>query len=250
MRIKYLRNDKYERAKPFNEFIEKEFPQLLTEEKPELNLVAGGDGSMLHAISATIDSQIPYLGKAMGTLNFLMNSFDNDYEIIQNILEDRIKLDVFESNTIAVYIDEKKIGEAVNDVILGHKVTDYLTFNISTESGQFHNFEVKGTGLCISTPIGSTALNYNNNGRILPIDSGLLSITGIVCNRYINDIVPFEEIKIKTSGTRVHLTSSHFEDLSEDNELVLKKGSRVQLAFLDRKEFLQRRVDIGHRFRK
>lgn len=250
MRIKYLANEKYEKVKPFNDFIAKKFPNLLTEENPELFLTAGGDGSMLHAIDSTNCKQIPYLGKAMGTFNFLMNRFDDDLDIIEEILDDRISLDLFETNCISVYIDGKKVGEAVNDIILGEKVIDYITFNISTKRGDFSSFEVKGSGLCVSTPIGSTAFNYNNNGRILPLDSNLLSVTGVVCNRYVNDIVPFDELRIKCSGTNLYMTSSHVEKLSADSELVLRKGSKVRIAFLDKKEFLQRRVDIGHRFRK
>lgn len=250
MKIKYIKNEKYEKVRKFNEFIEKEFPELLIEEKPGLYLVAGGDGSMLHAIHSTIESNIPYLGKAMGTFNFLMNDFSNDRIIIEDILKDKIDLDIFESNTIEAYINGKKVGEAVNDIIIGDKITDYISFTISTKSGDFDNFEVKGSGLCISTPIGSTAFNYNNNGSILPIDAGLLSITGVVCNKHINDIVPFEEIRIKTSGTKIFLTTSHLEQLDKDSELILKKGSKIKLAFLDKKEFLKRRVDISHRFRK
>ncbi|MBP8979068.1 NAD(+)/NADH kinase [Candidatus Dojkabacteria bacterium] len=250
MRIKYLKNEKYPKAQEFNLFIERVFPQLLEEKKPELYLVAGGDGSMLHSIQANIDSKIPFFGKAYGTVNFLLNEFKNDQETIQNILDDKIKLDIFETYAISAYLDGKKLGEAVNDVILGDEIMSNHYFTLSTKSGDFLNFEFRGSGLCISTPIGSTAFNYNNNGRILPLDSDLLSITGVVCNKQINDIIHFEKVSIKSNGVRVYLTNVKSKILKEGSELILKKGSKIRIAFLNKKDFLQKRIELGHRFRK
>ncbi len=109
---------------------------------------------------------------------------------------------------------------------------------------------MKGSGICISTAIGSTAFNFNNNGRILPLDSNLLSITGIVCNRFLNDIIPFQEIHIKSNGAKIYLTNVESKVLEEGDELILKKGSQIEIGFLNRKEFLERRIEIAHRYRK
>lgn len=249
MKIKYLINNDL-RVQEFNKFISSKFPNLLTEENPDIYLVAGGDGAMLHSIHNTIDSNIPYIGKAMGTFNFLMNKFDDDEKAITDILEDRVNLEIFNSYAIEAYLDGKKLGEAANDVILGEKLTGYHTFKISTENGDFEDFEIKGSGLCISTAIGSTAFNFNNNGRILPLDSSLLSITGVVCNRYLNDIIEYQEIKIEANGARIYLTNVESEILSEGSVLTLKKGSKIGIAFFDKDDFLKRRRDIAHRYRK
>lgn len=249
MKIKYIVN-RDSRVKDFNNLISSNFPSLLTEKKPELYLVAGGDGAMLHAIHNTIDNDIPYLGKALGTFNFLMNRIDDDISVIQGLLDDSIKIETFTTYAIKAFLNGKKIGEAVNDVILGNKLYDYFAFNISTESKDLDNFEVKGSGICISTAIGSTAFNYNNGGRILPLDSDFLSVTGVVCNRYLNDILPFQNIHITSNGARIYLTNSNSKVLKEGDNLLLKKGSKIKIAFLDKNEFLKRRIDISHRFRK
>lgn len=249
MKIKYLVS-KDKRVKLFNKFVETNFPQLIEEKDPDILLVAGGDGAMLHAIHESIDRGIPYLGKAMGTFNFLMNYFEDDKKIISELLNNERKIDIFQSNAIVAFLDGVKLGEAVNDVILGDKLTGYHSFNISTKLGDFTNFEIKGSGICISTAIGSTAFNYNNNGRILPLDSDLLSITGVVCNRYLNDIVPFKEIKIRSNGAKIYLTNVESQILKEGSELILKKGSKINIGFLDKKDFLRKRIEIAHRFRK
>ncbi len=249
MRIKYIIN-KDPRVKEFNNLIKNNFPSLLTEKEPELYLVAGGDGAMLHTIHDTIDTGIPYLGKALGTFNFLMNNIEDDIFVINGLLDDSIKIETFTTYAIKAYLNGKKIGEAVNDVILGNKLYDYFTFNISTENKDLDNFEVKGSGVCISTAIGSTAFNYNNGGRILPLDSEFLSITGVVCNRYLNDILSFENIHIKSNGANIYLTNSNAIKLKQNDTLLLKKGSEIKIAFLNKNEFLKRRIDISHRFRK
>lgn len=249
MQIRYILNND-ERVSTFNTFIKTEYPALLTEKKPDIFLIAGGDGCMLRSIHDTIDTKIPYLGKAMGTFNFLLNSFDNDKEIIQNLIDDKIKLHIFKSYAIKAVLNGKKLGEAVNDVILGDKITGYYSFSLTTNNGDFRNFELKGSGICFSTPIGSTAFNFNNNGRILPLDSNFLSITGIVCNRFLNDIVPFEEIKIRSNGAKIYLSNVKTQRLEQGDELVLSKGTEIQIAFLDKKKFLDKRIEIAHRFRK
>lgn len=250
MRIKYLENKVDPRVQNFNQLIQEKFPKLLREKNPELFLVAGGDGAMLHAIHQNINEGIPFLGKAMGTLNFLMNQFENDTETIQKLLNDQQEISCFSSNAIEVSMNGKKLGEAVNDVILGDKLTNYFSYTISTELGDFDNFEIKGSGICISTVIGSTAFNYNNNGQILPLNSGLLSITGVVSNRYLNDIIPIQEITIQGSGGNIYLSNINSAKFKKDDILTLRKGSEIQLAFLDKGEFLKRRIDIANRYRK
>lgn len=248
MRIKYIKNSD-PRVNEFNSLIENKFPNIITEKKPEIYLVGGGDGAMLHAIHKTIDTGIPYIGKALGTFNFLMNSITNDIQIIEDILNDRIELEIFKTFAIDTQFNGEKLGEAVNDVILGDKLTGYHTFTISTEDRDFEDFTIKGSGICISTPIGSTAFNFNNNGRILPLNSNLLSITGVVCNRYLNDIFPAQNIKIKSNGAKIYLTNVESKVLNEGDELILTRGSDISIAFLNKEDFLRKRRNITHRYR-
>ncbi|MDD4382447.1 MAG: hypothetical protein PHE21_03875 [Candidatus Dojkabacteria bacterium] len=249
MKIKYEKNgDK--RVGTFNKLIESKFPKFLDERNPDLYLVAGGDGAMLHVINKTIDSHIPYFGKALGSFNFLLNNFDNDEEILNKLIKDEIKLDILKPFTLSVYLNEKKIGEAVNDIVIGDNIMDYHTFNITTQGKELNNFEIKGGGICISTPIGSTAYNFNNNGRILPLESSLISITGIVCNRYLNDIFPVQEIKITGNGGDIYLSNVISGKLTVGKELIIKRGEGVEIGFLNKDEFLKRRTEILHRYRK
>lgn len=250
MRIKYLANTIDKRIDAFNKYISREYPQMLEENNPDVFLVAGGDGAMLHRIRENIDAAIPYFGKAMGTFNFLLNRFEDNKAILDGLINNSIKPYSFKASAIDVLFNGESIGQAINDVIIGDDIMGYHTFWLSTENGDFSNFEIKGSGLCISTTIGSTAFNYNNNGQILPLDSDLLSITGIVCNRYLNDIIPFQEITIRGTGGQVYLPNLTGYTLDESSTLTLKRGHDIGILFLDRSDFLKRRNDIANRYRK
>lgn len=248
MRIKYISNAD-PRVQIFDELVREKFPHLLNESNPELYLVAGGDGAMLHAIQKTIEEDAKYLGKALGTVNFLMNLIKDDSRFLDDLISDRLRPYYFETYSIDAYLNGKKIGEAVNDVILGDKINDYITYEISSEEGDFQNMVVKGGGICISTAIGSTAFNFNNGGRIIPLNSCLLSITGIVCNRYLNDIIPFQELRIQANKGKIFLSNVYSGDFSGKNELILKKGTKIKIGFLNKEEFLERRIKYSHRYR-
>ena len=248
MKIKYIYN-KDKRTEKFFKLIKNKFPEILDEKNPDIYLVSGGDGAMLHAIHESIEGNIPYFGKALGTFNFLMNKIEDDENVIRGILDDSIKLEYYTSNAIAVYLDKVKIGEAVNEIVLGESIMGYSTFNITTEHGDFKDFEVKGSGICISTSIGSTAFNFNNGGRILPLDSDLLSITGIVCNRYLNDIIKCQEVALHSNGAKIFLSNIDSGVLNKGQKLILKKGKSIKIGFLDKNSFLQRRIEIANRYR-
>jgi len=132
MKIRYIYNKKDTRNKNFTKLIQTKFPKFINEKNPDLILVAGGDGAMLHAITDTIDLCVPYFGKALGTMNFLMNDFDNDEIIIKNLINQELKIHTIKTYAISASLDGKKIGEAINEVVLGNNISDYFNFNITS----------------------------------------------------------------------------------------------------------------------
>jgi len=92
MRIKAIFNEKDTRQASYIKYLNRTFPEIINEDNPEMYFVIGGDGAMLHAHTNTIDKTIPYFGKGFGTLNFIMNNYENDFEVLEAMLEDRIIL--------------------------------------------------------------------------------------------------------------------------------------------------------------
>ncbi len=262
MKIKY-RLSKDKRCKKINEMIQKDFPHMITEKKPDILLVSGGDGALLHAIQEHNHYKIPFFGYGTGTLNFMMNEMPIDkFEIFLNKLEnDQVRINIIETTKIEVNLLQNKtkkniqIGKAVNEVVIGSKLMGYHSFSIDSGDGSFNNFQVKGTGICLSTELGSTGYNFNLGGAVLPLGSNLWSILGIVCNRYLEDILNTNKITIKSLSKKN--TPYIFLDgikqnhkINFEDSIVMKRGDTVRLAFYDKKEFFEKRIDISSRYRK
>jgi NAD+ kinase len=262
MKILYIKSQD-KRVEKVNKLMEENFPKLLTEKDPELILVSGGDGAMLHAIQSFSHLNVPFLGHAMGTFNFLMNDIKTDQlkEIIKKIQQDKISFN--EINTakikVQVYFQESNktedIGSAVNEVVIGSSVMGYHSFIINSKDKVFTNFEIKGSGLCISTDLGSTGYNFNLGGDILPLGSELWSLSGIVCDKYLKDILQIGGLEIKCSCGNFFPTI--FLDgidkkvvLKKGDKVVLKKDGEITLYFLDKETFLSKRIEIISRYRR
>ncbi len=249
MKIKYVPS-KDPRVSKFNRFIETNYPEMINADNFDIILVAGGDGAMHHTIHDYAHLNKVFFGKALGTFNFLMNAFENDKEIIDSILSDKTRIYTINTHSISVYLDGKYLGEAVNDVIVGGGLNDYLAFSISSKDKSFEHFNAKGLGLCISTDIGSTAFNFNNGGSILPLQCGLWSVTGVVCNRHINDIISSQPIEIKSDGAEIFLSGIYKGTLKKDSTLTISKGKLIKLGFLKKLTFQQKRFDLANRYRR
>jgi NAD kinase len=279
VKIKYVPSpDKRERFQKYSEFVEAEFPELLSCREPDLVMTAGGDGTMLSVIQEWREMDVPFLGRGLGSLNFLMNEFvdgeanfdvnltdvfEKDQSVIRAILEDEIKIDTQKTSLVKVHCcdvkgEESVLGEAVNDVVIGTDVMGYHHFSLgpdlaSEEDATFKNFKVKGTGVCVSTPIGSTGYNFNNGGKVLPLNSDSWSVTGVVCNRRLNHVI--EEQKLEIGVLNDQIKSKDYVEVYIDgltkkiqlgvgSKVFLEPGSEIELAFLDREKFMQKRADI------
>jgi NAD+ kinase len=258
MKIKYVENDD-RRSKKFNDLIKKEYPQFIEETNLDLILVSGGDGSLLHAVQNYNHFQVPFLGRSAGTLNFLMNRFDDDVQILNDLSNNDLELDYIATRGIKVEFenqagDKQSLGMAVNDVVLGTSIMGYHGFNINTKDYSFRNFELKGTGICISTELGSTAYNFNLGGPVIPLGSNLWTVVGIATNRYLNDILKAQKMAIKPFQEG---SFSIFIDgikskkkLVNGDRVILTRGNRVKIAFLNKSSFLKKRVELISRYRK
>lgn len=253
MKIKAIFNKKDARQTSYIRYLERTFPEIITEKHPDMYYVLGGDGAMLHAHSK-LGGNIPYFGKGYGTLNFIMNNFDNDFEVIDGLLENEIVPEIFNTIQLKVIIKKKNgkkiIKNAINDIIIGNNVMDWHEFIIDSENKTFNKLLLKGMGICISTPLGSTAFNLNNGGNLLPIDSNLIGITGIVCDHKISELMIPQNIDIKIKSLR-HKPIIFIDGVT--NTIQLEQGDKIkirvmkdkfQLAFLDKEQFFSKRTKL------
>ena len=105
-------------------------------------------------------------------------------------------------------------------------------------------------GICLSTPLGSTAFNLNNRGKVLPLDTDIWGMTGIVCDHNINELMTPQKMYITINSLR-ETPSIYVDGIA--NTIPLEKGDKItidkditqfKLAFIDKKVFFNKRMKL------
>ena len=131
---------------------------------PEICLVLGGDGSILHALRRYAHTQVPVFGVNFGTVGFLAAvERDEAAAGIRRALAGEIE--TVQLPGLEVKVDGKeKVG--LNDITLARRPHDRvaeLSYRIAGEEVG----HVRCDGLVAATPAGSTGYNLANQGPIL-----------------------------------------------------------------------------------
>jgi NAD+ kinase len=131
---------------------------------PDICLVLGGDGSILHALRRFAHTEVPVFGVNFGTVGFLAAvERDAAREGIRRALEGDIEVVLLPG--LEVTVDgRKEIG--LNDITLARRPHDRvaeLSYRIAGEEVG----HVRCDGLVAATPVGSTGYNLANQGPIL-----------------------------------------------------------------------------------
>jgi NAD+ kinase len=131
---------------------------------PEICLVLGGDGSILHALRRFAHTEVPVFGVNFGTVGFLAAvEREEALDGIRRALEGEIETVLLPG--LKVTCDEvEAIG--LNDITLARRPHDRvaeLSYRIAGEEVG----HVRCDGLVAATPAGSTGYNLANQGPIL-----------------------------------------------------------------------------------
>ena len=151
------------------------------EEQCTLVVVFGGDGTLIHAASLFRDRAVPILGVNLGKIGFLTEvTVDELAEAIEKAVSD--SLPVLERMRIDVSIerDGQEIANArlLNDAVLSQSAMARInTYRVFCDD-QFVT-RVRGDGVIIATPTGSTAYALAAGGSILTPEMEAISITPI-----------------------------------------------------------------------
>lgn len=134
------------------------------EQRPDLCLVLGGDGSLLYALRRFAGTGVPVFGVNFGTVGFLA-AVDRDEaeEGIRRALAGEIERVELPGLEVAIG-ETTKTG--LNDITLTRRPHDRvaeLSYRIAGEEVG----HVRCDGLVVATPVGSTGYNLANQGPIL-----------------------------------------------------------------------------------
>lgn len=148
----------------------------------ELVLIAGGDGSIIHAARKAALSKVPIIGVNLGRLGYLAELELDDIHMLSCIFEGNFTLEkrMMLSYEIVKHDGSVLVGEpALNDIVLTSVGNTNRVVDIEIHAGESETFAglFKGNGIIASTPTGSTAYALAAGG---PVIDPLLDCINIV----------------------------------------------------------------------
>jgi NAD+ kinase len=134
------------------------------DETPDLCLVLGGDGTILHALRRFANTNVPVFGVNFGTVGFLaaVERADAEEGIARALAGE---IETIELPAVRVEAGGRG-GIGFNDVTLSRRPHDRvaeLSYRIAADEVG----HVRCDGLVAATPVGSTGYNLANQGPIL-----------------------------------------------------------------------------------
>jgi len=146
----------------------------LSGEPPDLILVVGGDGTMLHAIRRHWRMRVPFLGVNAGHLGFLMNQLlPADLNGLQLVtrMQPMLRVDaVAPDGGVAT-------GLAYSDAWLERAEGQAAWLRLDVD-GQTRVPKIVGDGVLVATPSGSSAYARAMGASPLPLDTNAITLAG------------------------------------------------------------------------
>jgi NAD+ kinase len=142
----------------------------------DLIIVLGGDGTFLSVARQAVEAQVPVAGFNLGTLGFLTEMKKESLEeSLTDIFMGKAKI----SRRKLLKIDFKnQLYTALNDVVINKGAIARVVKLLLKIDGATVS-EVKGDGIIISTPTGSTAYSISAGGPIVSPEVNGIVITPI-----------------------------------------------------------------------
>lgn len=216
----------------------------------DIILAKGGDGTLLRAINKFRHLNKPFYGIGAGTENFLMNNATEACNISENAKYKkfnliRVKVTSLKEVQNSFHYEEPyehvEEFQAFNDVMIGGSMNDWISFNVHDPEKIIGKF--KGGGVIICTAQGSTGINKNNGGSVLPLNARQWFITGDKTNRKISVPINTKRTTI-TAESRQSVTvwvDGQNHVIKNVQKIELSKGDSVTVIFNDYEAFKRKR---------
>ena len=146
-------------------------------DEADLIVALGGDGLMLQALHATMNTGKPIYGMNRGSVGFLMNEYRPD-GLLERIAAAKTETIHPLLATVRTADGATRSARAINEVSMLRQSYQAAKLRIAID-GNVRLEELICDGLILATPAGSTAYNLSAHGPILPINAPLLALTSI-----------------------------------------------------------------------
>lgn len=132
----------------------------------DIVVIAGGDGSVLHASRDLVDTQLPLLAVNRGRLGFLTDIAPSEFERVHDVLRGEYQID--NRFLLKAFVDKSE-GEkqllALNEVALLSSNARLIEFEVFVNDKFVYN--LRADGLIVASPTGSTAYTLSAGGPIM-----------------------------------------------------------------------------------
>ncbi len=135
----------------------------------DMVIVLGGDGTLLSVARLTVAKGIPILGVNLGGLGFLTEvTLDELYPTLEKVIAGDFVTDERMMLMTHIHRQGERLAQSpvLNDVVINHGVVARMIILDIYVNAQFVT-SLRGDGLIISTPTGSTAYSLSAGGPII-----------------------------------------------------------------------------------
>lgn len=199
------------------------------EEKPDLIIAVGGDGTMLAAVRHSLVWDVPVLGFNLGTLGFLAGAEPTDLEpVVDRLLAQDFAVE--ERTTVSASVGGVT-GYGVNDVVV-EKVdsTRLVSLDVAIDGVHFVNY--RADGLIVATPTGSTAYSFSAGGPLVDPRVEALVMTPVASHSLFDRplVLPggatIDVTVTRDRPVKVNVDKCDLGELGEGQTVSIRKGDR------------------------
>jgi NAD+ kinase len=199
-------------------------------------VVAGGDGTLLHAINLFRKYNKPFFGINRGTSGFLLNQIDSAEELAEVFLNfsacKLIKLNMLQGDFVADSGRQVKSFYAFNDFYIKAARGNDRVIGTIKGTKNFPKHEFDGDGIIVSTAQGSTAYNYSAGGAIISLGTNQLAIKSICTKQSLRAVVPNQGLTVEIVRGQATAYADHGKILTKVKKFKIKPSKEtVRLAF-------------------
>lgn len=144
---------------------------------PQLVFAVGGDGTFLVAVHEYLEqlNEIQIIGIHTGTLGFMTDYEADEVDLmLHDVLNKESKID--ELRLLQIENDKGETYYALNEVRVENLFKTQI-MDIEIDGEFFETY--RGTGICVSTQMGSTAYNRSIHGAVIQHGLPLLEVSEI-----------------------------------------------------------------------
>lgn len=201
----------------------------------DVAIVVGGDGTMLAAARNLVGQRVPMTGVNQGRLGFMTDIGHDDMQAgIGAILEGRYTVEERAVLDAEIFRAERSLLRtiALNEAVVGKGGQGRLIeFELSID-GEFV-YKLRGDGVIVATPTGSTAYALSAQGPILHPAVPALALVPLAPHTLsarpvsVSDRSVIEIAIVHANDARAHFDGFSLIEMAGGDRLVLRRSSHV-----------------------